>query len=209
MKTPAMRSSNRFRNPVIWLVLSLPALIVLYRFSTDSLSYGQVIHQTGIWSVAFLMVVMAITPLRHLFGPARWVQILLRQRRALGVASFGYAALHTGVYLERKWGADLILKEALEATLATGWVALLVFALLAATSNDGSVRRLKRRWKVLHRWVYPGGGADLRALVAGQFRPDDGLPGWRGSAGYSGAAIKAALTLARQAGGGLPVIVGA
>ena len=166
-----MRSSTRYRKPIIWLLLSLPALIILYRFLTDSLSYGQVIHQTGVWSVAFLVAVMAITPVRHLFGSTRWVQILLRQRRALGVASFGYAALHTVVYLERKWGADLVLKEALEATLATGWVALLVFALLAATSNDGSVRRLKRRWKVLHRWVYPAAALTFAHWWLASFDP--------------------------------------
>ena len=166
-----MRSSTRYRKPIIWLLLSLPALIILYRFLTDSLSYGQVIHQTGIWSVAFLVAVMAITPVRHLFGPTRWVQALLRQRRALGVASFGYAALHTAVYLERKWGADLILKEALEATLATGWLALLIFSALAITSNDASVRQLKRRWKPLHRLVYPAAALTFAHWWLASFDP--------------------------------------
>jgi sulfoxide reductase heme-binding subunit YedZ len=75
-------------------------------------------------------------------------------RRAIGVASFAYAALHTVVYLERKWGADLIVTEALKPGIATGWLALLIFLVLAITSNNFSVRSLGKSWKMLHRTVY-------------------------------------------------------
>jgi sulfoxide reductase heme-binding subunit YedZ len=75
-------------------------------------------------------------------------------RRAIGVASFAYAALHTVVYLEKKWGADLILTEGLKPGIATGWIALVIFLMLAITSNNLSVRRLGKTWKLLHRTVY-------------------------------------------------------
>ncbi len=117
------------------------------RFADDTITYGQVLHQTGLWSAGLLLAALAVTPLRRFLRIARF-------RRALGVASFAYAALHTGVYLERKWGADLILKEGLEADLATGWIALGIYAVLAITSNDASVRAMGRSWKKLHRWVY-------------------------------------------------------
>jgi sulfoxide reductase heme-binding subunit YedZ len=138
----------------VWALLSLPLFIICARFASDSISYGQVIHQTGVWSVGLLIAALAVSPLRKGFKAARWLVPVAFHRRALGVASFAYAALHTGVYLERKWGAGLILKEGLELSLATGWLAFAIFILLAASSNDRSVRFLGRGWKRLHRWVY-------------------------------------------------------
>lgn len=138
----------------IWASLSVPFITICVRFASDSISYGQVIHQTGLWSAGLLVVALAISPLRRIFKAARWAKRLVYHRRAIGVASFAYALLHTGFYLERKWGAGLILEEGLEASLATGWLAFAIFVLLATTSNDRSVRALGRNWKRLHRWVY-------------------------------------------------------
>lgn len=138
----------------IWTLLAAPFVVISARFATDAISYGQVLHQSGYWSTGLLIGALAVTPLRKQFSTSRWIAALVPHRRALGVASFAYAALHTGVYLERKWGADLILKEGLEASLATGWVAFAVFVVLAVTSNDASVRALGRGWKQLHRYVY-------------------------------------------------------
>ena len=139
---------------LVWTLLSIPFVLICVRFARDDISYGQVIHQTGIWSAGLLIAALAITPLRKVFASAKWLASVVPHRRALGVASFAYAALHTGVYLERKWGADLILKEGVEAPLATGWLAFAVFLVLAVTSNDASVRALGRTWKRVHRWVY-------------------------------------------------------
>jgi sulfoxide reductase heme-binding subunit YedZ len=135
----------------VWALLSVPFVFICVRFASDAISYGQVIHQTGLWSAGLLVVALAITPLRKVL---KSVNSIASHRRALGVASFAYAALHTGVYLDRKWGADLILREGLEPSLATGWLAFAIFVLLAVTSNDRSVRSLGRAWKRLHRWVY-------------------------------------------------------
>ena len=132
----------------------MPFAVICVRFANDSISYGQVIHQTGLWSAGLLVAGLAITPFRKVFNSAAWTMWLLSHRRAIGIASFAYAALHTVVYLERKWGADLILKEGLELELATGWLAFAIFVMLAATSNDASVQALGRTWKRLHRVVY-------------------------------------------------------
>ena len=143
----------------VWALLAVPFSVICMRFASDAISYGQVIHQSGLWSAGLLVVALAITPLRKVIRSAASIAL---HRRALGVASFAYAALHTGVYLERKWGADLILKEGLEPELATGWLAFAIFVLLAVTSNDRSVRSLGRTWKQLHRWVY---GATILMFV--------------------------------------------
>lgn len=132
----------------------MPFAVICVRFAYDTISYGQVIHQTGLWSSGLLVAALALTPLRSIFRSARWPLSIVPYRRAIGVASFAYAALHTGVYLERKWGADLIINEGLEAPLATGWVAFAIFTLLAITSNDASVRAMGRAWKRLHRFAY-------------------------------------------------------
>ena len=137
----------------VWALLTTPAAWMLSQLAVDAATYGQTIHRSGLWSVALLIVVLSATPLRRLTAGAG-VTILSRYRRAIGVASFGYAAVHTGVYLERKWGADLILKEGLEPELATGWVAMGVFLLLALTSNYTSTRLLGPQWKRLYRSVY-------------------------------------------------------
>lgn len=142
------------QKPWVWTALSIPAIVICARYFADSISYGQVIHQTGQWSVGLLMVTLALTPLRKAFSRNTWLTSALRHRRALGVASFSYAALHTVFYLERKWGAGLIIPEGLDPSLATGWVALAIFLVLAVTSNEASVRMLRRKWKVIHRSVY-------------------------------------------------------
>lgn len=138
----------------IWFLFAVPFVLICARFAGDSITYGQVIHQTGLWSAGFLIAALSITPLRKVFKSARWMVRVVPYRRTLGVASFAYSALHTVVYLERKWGADLIIREGLELPLATGWLAFVVFLVLAVTSNDSSVRALGKSWKKLHRFVY-------------------------------------------------------
>ena len=138
----------------IWVLLAAPATLILYQFGADAISYGQTIHRSGYWSVALLLIALSLTPLQRVSGKTVCISFLMRQRRAIGIASFAYAVLHTSVYLERKWGAGLIVKEALEPSLGLGWLALFVFLILALTSNNASVRVLRARWKTLHRSIY-------------------------------------------------------
>ncbi len=139
-------------------MLTVPGIHILVRYLADSISYGQVIHQTGNWSVGFLSLAMAVTPLRRLLPEARWPMWIGMHRRALGVASFAYAAFHTVTYLQRKWGYGYILKEGVEPDLLTGWMAFVIFLALAITSNDKSVGMLRRNWRRLHRTVYIAAG---------------------------------------------------
>ncbi|MEL7312353.1 MAG: ferric reductase-like transmembrane domain-containing protein, partial [Pseudomonadota bacterium] len=117
----------------LWFLLAIPGVWILARFLGDQISYGQTLHLTGNWSVGLLALALSITPLRKVLRHARWPLKLQKHRRAIGVASFGYAAFHTLVYLERKWGYGYILPEAMRPELATGWIALLIFLVLAAT----------------------------------------------------------------------------
>ncbi len=137
----------------IWLVLAAPFVYLCYGFLREQIYYGEMLHASGELSVRLLMLALAVTPARILFPKAAWARWLVTQRRYIGVASFLYAALHTLVYLDKQDLASII-EDSLGIEMWTGWLALLVFLLLAVTSNDRAVAWLKRRWKALHRLVY-------------------------------------------------------
>jgi sulfoxide reductase heme-binding subunit YedZ len=100
------------------------------------------------------MLTMAVTPLRLLFPRANWTAWLVRNRRYFGVAAFGYAVPHLLAYMIRLgvWGD--ILEDAMDPGLWTGWLAFFIFIPLAITSNNFSMRKLGRNWKLMHRLVY-------------------------------------------------------
>jgi sulfoxide reductase heme-binding subunit YedZ len=136
------------------ILLALPFVWIANAFRIGELFYGEVIHMSGVFSARLLLLTLAITPMRLLFSDSEWPNWLLHRRRYLGVATFAYAALHTVVYLDHKADARLIVQDAMEFSMWTGWLAMLIFAALAVTSNDASVKNMKRAWKKLHRWVY-------------------------------------------------------
>ena len=102
----------------------------------------------------FLVGALAITPLRRLFS---W-RFLAPYRRSLGLLSFFYVALHFGTYLILDLGLDpsLLLEDVLERPyVSAGFTAFVLLVPLAVTSTRAMARRLGRRWKTLHRLVYP------------------------------------------------------
>ncbi len=115
---------------------------------------GNISHQTGDVAAWLLLITLAVTPLRRFFPKAKPISFLMRYRRYLGVASFGYAAAHTVAYLVRKEEMQYILADFVQVGMWTGWIALLIFLFLAITSNDLSVRLLGRRWVILHKFIY-------------------------------------------------------
>ena len=141
--------------PALWIALALPGALLLQRYASGAVSYGEFIHWSGDISVWLLIATLAVTPLRRLVrgGFSVW---LGKRRRDLGVATFGYASGHLVVYLLRKADAALIWKEGVDPGLLTGWIAFAVFLALALTSNNLSVRWLRAGWKRLHWLVYPG-----------------------------------------------------
>ncbi len=143
--------------PFLWLVLAIPGIWILWRwaFTPDDYGFGHAIGDSGDWAAWLLMVTLAVTPARLMFRKNAVVQYLMRHRRDLGVASFAYAAGHTVIYLANKAAIAPVLEEMTAPDMLTGWLALALFVPLAITSNDASMRMLKRSWKRLHRLVYP------------------------------------------------------
>jgi sulfoxide reductase heme-binding subunit YedZ len=175
-------------HPLLWALLSVPAALWLWRYGANAMSYGEFIHASGDLSAQLLIATLAVTPLRLFFPRAAWTQWLAARRRDVGVATFGYAALHTIIYLVRKADAALILKEGIELSLLAGWIALFIFAALALTSNDASVRLLKRAWKRLHALVHIGAILTFAHWVLTAFDP---------VIGYIHAGVLAAIEAAR------------
>jgi methionine sulfoxide reductase heme-binding subunit len=167
------RLSPPIETGLLWALLALPGAFMTYRYVQGTTFYGEYLHATGELGARLLIVTMAVTPLRMMFANAAWTRWLVRRRRYLGVAAFGYALLHATAYLQRQ-SLAVITKEAAELALTTGWVALLVMLLLAATSSDAAVRLLGRRWKWLHRAVYAAAVLTFAHWILTAFDP---LPG--------------------------------
>lgn len=108
----------------------------------------------GKWTLNFLLITLAVTPLRHLTG-WHW---LIRLRRMLGLYAFFYALLHflTYLWLDQFFDWASIVKDIAKRPFITaGFTAFLLLIPLAATSNAAMVKRLGgRRWTQLHRSVY-------------------------------------------------------
>jgi sulfoxide reductase heme-binding subunit YedZ len=110
-------------------------------------------RSTGTWTLVLLCVTLAVTPLRRLTG-AHW---LVRLRRMLGLFAFFYGALHftTYVWFDQFFDVRSIVSDVIKRPFITmGFVAFVLMVPLAATSTDAMVRRLGRRWSMLHRLAY-------------------------------------------------------
>src|SRR5262245_49437735 len=119
----------------------------------DARPINNLIHRAGFWAIIFVLVALAITPLRRV---ARFNQ-LLDVRRMIGVGAFVYAAGHLLLFIiDLKFDLSKVATEiAFRVYLIIGFTALLGLTALAATSTDGMVRRLGvKRWQRLHQLIY-------------------------------------------------------
>ena len=113
---------------------------------------------TGIWALRLLLVSLAITPLRRVTG---W-QRVIQYRRMLGLFAFFYASLHllTYVVLDQGLAFEFILPDIVKRPYITmGMIAFTLMVPLALTSTKGWIRRLGRKWQLLHRLVYVSAAA--------------------------------------------------
>ena len=146
----------RFAKPLVFLVALAPALYLLFRTFTDRLSANPIEDMTlttGIWALRFLVITLAITPIRRVTGWQRVIQF----RRMLGLFAFFYAVLHvaTFVVLDHFFDFSRIIADVVKRPYITmGSIAFLSMIPLAVTSTRGWIRRLGRRWQLLHRLIY-------------------------------------------------------
>jgi methionine sulfoxide reductase heme-binding subunit len=132
------------------------ARIVLFGF-TGGLGANPIefiTRSTGLWTLVFLCITLAVTPVRLLTG----LNSLLRFRRMLGLFAFFYVALHftTYIWFDKWFDVFAILKDiAKRPFIMVGFAAFMLLIPLAVTSPKAMVRKLGRRWQTLHKLIYP------------------------------------------------------
>ena len=148
---------SRALKPALFVLAALPLADLVWRAATVQLGPDPehaLIWATGRWALRLLLLTLAVTPLRQLFG---WVE-LARLRRMLGLWAFAYASLHFFCYLwlVNDFSARSVVHDAMRHPFVlAGLSALLMLVPLAWTSRDAAIRRLgAKRWRALHRLVY-------------------------------------------------------
>ena len=149
------RASKSSRRLFTWAALALPALAWTVSLFQQGVEMAEAaLNPSGALSAFLLIFALLATPLRHVWPQAAVTRWLLRNRRYLGVASFGYALFHTLFYLIDAGSIHQIVVDLPRMDIWTGWLSLLIMVPLAVTSSDAAVRRMGPRWKTLQRWVY-------------------------------------------------------
>lgn len=141
----------------VYLLALLPLPWLFYLGLTGGLGAEPVKaleHEYGELALKFLVLVLAVTPLRRFVGVN-----LMMFRRALGVLCFVYALAHLLVWLllDVRIPSQIVADIVKRPYVTVGMAAFLLMLPLAVTSNTASVRRLGARWRSLHRLTYPVG----------------------------------------------------
>ncbi|OQW75523.1 MAG: sulfoxide reductase heme-binding subunit YedZ [Proteobacteria bacterium ST_bin11] len=149
--------SLRCLKTLVFLAALLPVGLLMTAAWQDDLGANpveKITHNTGYWTLTFLLLSLSATPLRQLSG-AVW---LVRIRRMLGLFAFFYACLHflTYLILDQFFDWAAIAEDILKRPYITvGFAAFLMLIPLAVTSTNAMQRRLGgKNWKRLHRLVY-------------------------------------------------------
>ena len=149
------------QKPLLLVAALAPAALLAWRALSGRLGANPVeelLLTTGLWAFRFLLLSLAVTPLRRLTGWSR----VIRFRRMIGLFAFFYAALHLSIYvlLDQGLAFRFILADVAKRRFITaGMVAFVLLVPLAVTSTTGWIRRLGRRWQQLHRVAYVSAAA--------------------------------------------------
>jgi sulfoxide reductase heme-binding subunit YedZ len=144
---------------LLFIACATPAVWLLARTLTGRLGINPVEDlelTTGIWALRFLVFTLLVTPVRRLTG---WNRII-QYRRMLGLFAFFYASVHFAIYIgvDQFFAFGFIVKDVAKRPFITmGFIAFVLMIPLAVTSTKGWIRRLGRRWQILHRLIYVSG----------------------------------------------------
>ncbi len=156
--------TSRWTKVAVFLACLQPVVALGWRAWRQDLGANPlelITHATGDWTLRFLLLTLAVTPLRELAG----VPQLIRFRRMLGLFAFFYGSLHllTYVWFDKFFDVHEMLSDIAKRPFITvGFGGLLLMLPLAVTSTAGWIRRLGgRRWQLLHRLIYFSGLAGV------------------------------------------------
>ncbi len=141
---------------VVFVLGLIPVAKMAYLTFTGQLvePLEHITRGTGDWTLYFLCITLAVTPLRKLSG-LNW---LLKLRREVGLFSFFYAFLHfmTFLWFDHFFDVAEMWKDVVKRPFITvGFIAFVLLIPLAATSTNAMIRKLGgKRWQWLHRLIY-------------------------------------------------------
>ncbi len=142
---------------IVFAVSLVPVIRIAWRAYRGDLTANPVEflqHQTGDWTLRFLIFTLCVTPFRKLLD----LPELIRFRRMLGLFAFFYVSLHFLTYLgpDQSFNFAGMLKDVVKRPFITvGFAAFVLLIPLALTSTAGWIRRLGgKRWQMLHRSIY-------------------------------------------------------
>jgi methionine sulfoxide reductase heme-binding subunit len=143
--------------PIIFILCLLPFAWLAYAAFANQLGANPaeaLVRSTGDWTLRFLCIVLAVTPLRTIFK----LPSLARFRRMLGLYVYFYVVLHL---LSYSWFdmnfdvADIASDIAKRPFILVGFTAFLFLTPLAATSFNQAIKWMgAKRWQLLHKLVY-------------------------------------------------------
>jgi methionine sulfoxide reductase heme-binding subunit len=149
--------AGKWAKVLVFLLSCVPLLGLIWRGFHNDLTANPVEflqHQTGDWTLRFLIFTLCITPFRKVLN----LPELIRFRRMLGLFAFFYVCLHFLTYLgpDQSFNFAGMLKDVVKRPFITvGFAAFLLLIPLAITSTASWVRRLGgKRWQALHRSIY-------------------------------------------------------
>ena len=126
-------------------------LTILNKLGSNPIEYAT--HNTGDWALRFLLITLALTPLRKIFK----LNSLVHFRRLFGLYAFFYASVHFFIYIgiDQFFSFSEILKDVLKRKYITvGFSAFVLLIPLAITSTNAMMKRLKKKWWTLHKLIY-------------------------------------------------------
>ena len=141
---------------IIFAAALIPAALLVFDAFQGDLTANPIeyiTHTTGDWAIRFLVITLAVTPIRRITG---WNPVI-QLRRMLGLFSFFYATLHFLTWFVLDWFFD-VRQMAEDITMrpfiTLGMATYVMLIALAVTSTQTSIRRLGRKWTQLHRLIY-------------------------------------------------------
>ena len=146
----------KFIKPIVFILCLLPLVLLFRDFYLDELGanpFEVLTRSTGEWTLRFLLLTLAMTPIRRLTGAA-WP---LRFRRMLGLFTFFYVCVHllTYLWLDHFFDWEEIIVDIVKRPYITfGMLAFTLLLPLTFTSTKKMMKRLGQRWKSLHKLIY-------------------------------------------------------
>ncbi|HYP07989.1 MAG TPA: protein-methionine-sulfoxide reductase heme-binding subunit MsrQ [Bryobacteraceae bacterium] len=154
----------RWVKPVVFALCLLPLALLLVNGVRGELTANPIEYitrDTGDWTMRFLLITLAVTPLRRLLGQPD----LIRFRRMFGLFAFFYGVLHliTWVWLDRFFDLQEMWADVVKRRFITmGMFGFLLMVPLAVTSTAGAIRKMGgKNWQRLHRLIYVSAAAGV------------------------------------------------